>query len=260
MEAGARPPRGARGAATAPVGDGRRGAAAGACWSGVGAGVGAHLLAAAPARRRRCSSPLGARRRGDLGGRARPAPAINTLRDQTGHLFSLASLHGRTVAIEFFDSHCNQECPLAGRALAAAERSLPRAQRPVLVVVSVNPLDTPASTRRRDPALGAAWRRPVALADGHARSSSRRYGGHTTSRRARPDGDIAHTEALYLIDRRGDERSGYLYPYIPVRVAHDMRVLAATARAGGVVRARRGTAGRGGGRPSAGRAGRCATT
>ena len=39
-------------------------------------------------------------------------------------------------------------------------------------------------------------------------------------------GDIVHTQALYLLDRRGDERSGYLYPYVPVRVAHDLRVLA----------------------------------
>jgi hypothetical protein len=59
----------------------------------------------------------------------------------------------------FWDSHCNQECPLAGSALASAERSLPRAQRPVLVVVSVNPLDTPASSRaaiRRWNLAGAA--------------------------------------------------------------------------------------------------------
>src|ERR1700761_5738789 len=36
----------------------------------------------------------------------RPAPPINALRDQHGRLFSLASLHGRTVAMVFFDSHC----------------------------------------------------------------------------------------------------------------------------------------------------------
>ena len=78
---------------------------------------------------------------------ARPAPAIDTLRDQSGQLFSLVSLRGRSVAIVFFDSHCHQECPLEGRELAAAEQSLASAQRPVLVAVSVNPLDTPASAR-----------------------------------------------------------------------------------------------------------------
>jgi cytochrome oxidase Cu insertion factor (SCO1/SenC/PrrC family) len=85
---------------------------------------------------------------------ARPAPAITGLHDQTGQVFSLASLRGRTIAMTFFDSHCTQECPLEGRALAAAERSLPAAERPVLVAVSVNPAqDTPAS----DAAAAKAW-------------------------------------------------------------------------------------------------------
>ena len=44
------------------------------------------------------------------------------------------------------------------------------------------------------------------------------------------NGDISHTEALYLIDRRGDERSGYLYPYAPGFVAPDLGVLAGGSR------------------------------
>lgn len=44
------------------------------------------------------------------------------------------------------------------------------------------------------------------------------------------DGDIAHTEALYLVDRGGYERSGYLYPFAPGFVTHDLRSLAATRR------------------------------
>ncbi len=43
------------------------------------------------------------------------------------------------------------------------------------------------------------------------------------------NGDIAHTEALYLIDRHGYERSGYLYPFVPRFVAHDLRTLARDA-------------------------------
>ncbi len=98
------------------------------------------------------------RRRGPRG--RSPAPAIDTLRDQTGQLFSLASLRGRSVAIVFFDSHCHQECPLEGRALAAAESSLPAAQRPVLVAVSVNPLDTRASAASAVRAWGLAGEAP----------------------------------------------------------------------------------------------------
>ena len=39
-------------------------------------------------------------------------------------------------------------------------------------------------------------------------------------------GDISHTEALILVDRRGYERSGYLWPFATRFVAHDVRVLA----------------------------------
>ena len=158
----------------------------------------------------------------------RPAPAINTLRDQTGRSFSLGSLRGRTVAIEFFDSHCHAECPLAGRTLAAAERLVPAAERPVLVVISVNPLDTPASTRAAIRRWGLAGVAPWHwLRGSHAQLASVWRAYHIYVKPTK--GDINHTEALYLLGRSGDERSGYLYPYVPAPVAHDMRTLAGRA-------------------------------
>lgn len=199
--------------------------------AGAAAAVGSHLLLARPS-----LSPVAARRADGLRGQAtwaagvRPAPAITTLRDQTGARFSLGSLHGHTVAMEFFDSHCTAECPLAGRALAATERALPRAQRPVLVVVSVNPLDTPASTRAAIRAWGLAGLAPWHWLRGtHAQLAPVWKAYHIYVQPMK--GDISHTEALYLLDRRGDERSGYLYPYLPASVGHDLRVLA--GRAGG---------------------------
>jgi cytochrome oxidase Cu insertion factor (SCO1/SenC/PrrC family) len=158
---------------------------------------------------------------------ARPAPAITTLRDQTGRGFSLHGLRGRTVVTVFFDSHCNQACPLAGRTLAAAERGVPAARRPTLVVVSINPRDTPASARAAIRAWGLAGLAPWHwLMGSHAQLAPvwRAYHIFVHPTRA----DIIHTEALYLIDRRGDERSAYLYPYAPSRVGHDLRRLAAS--------------------------------
>jgi len=160
---------------------------------------------------------------------ARPAPAIQLLRDQSGHAFSLAALRGHTVAMTFFDSHCNQACPLEGRALAAAERALPAAQRPVLVVVSVNPLDSAASVRRAVSRWGlghaARW---YWLMGTHAELARTWLAYHIFV--APTKADITHTEALYLIDRRGDERSGYLYPFAPRFVSADLRLLAAGVR------------------------------
>jgi cytochrome oxidase Cu insertion factor (SCO1/SenC/PrrC family) len=194
------------------------------------AAIGSHLLStkSAPARVAAVHPANGLRGQATWAAGVRPAPAITTLRDQTGARFSLGSLHGHTVAMEFFDSHCKQECPLAGRALAATERALPRAQRPVLVVVSVNPLDTPASTRTAIRSWGLDGVAPWHWLRGTHSQLARAWKAYHIY--VQPTkGDISHTEALYLIDRRGDERSGYLYPYLPAAVGHDLRVLSGPA-------------------------------
>jgi len=198
---------------------------------GIAAGAGIHLLltgGGAPAAASTTHGPL--RGMATWAPGARPAPAITTLRDQTGARFALSSLRGRSVAVEFFDSHCKAECPLAGRALATAERSLPAAQRPVLVVVSVNPQDTRTSVRAAVRSWGLAGLAPWHWLMGtHAQLAPVWHDYHIFVRPTR--GDITHTEALYLLDRRGNERSGYLFPYLPTSVTHDLRVLA--GRAGG---------------------------
>jgi cytochrome oxidase Cu insertion factor (SCO1/SenC/PrrC family) len=161
---------------------------------------------------------------------AKPAPVINTLPDQSGQRFSLASLRGHTVAIVFFDSHCHQECPLEGRALAAAERGLPLAQRPVLVAVSVNPLDTAASARRAVRAWGLAGLAPWHWLMGGKAELSPVWGAYRIFVGRAAHGDIPHTEAVYLVDRRGYERSAFLYPFAPRFVTHDLRALAGASR------------------------------
>jgi len=202
---------------------------------GIAAGAGAHFLLTGS----NSATPAAGvvLHHGPLDGQAtwaagvRPAPAITTLRDQTGAHFSLASLHGRTVAIQFFDSHCKAECPLAGRAFAASERTLPAAERPVLVVVSVNPKDTPASVRAAMRSWGLAGVAPWHWLMGtHAQLAPVWAAYHEFVKPTR--GDITHTEALYLLDRRGDERSGYLFPYVSGSVSHDMRMLAQTKEGG----------------------------
>lgn len=192
---------------------------------GVGVGAGAHVLLTGGSAMTVRHGPL--RGQATWAAGVRPAPAITTLRDQTGASFSLASLRGRTVAIQFFDSHCKAECPLAGRAFAASERALPAAQRPVLVVVSVNPKDTPASARAAIRSWGLAGVAPWHwLMGSHAQLAPVWAAYRVFVKPTR--GDISHTEALYLLDRRGDERSGYLFPYLSGSVSHDLRVLAGT--------------------------------
>jgi len=42
-------------------------------------------------------------------------------------------------------------------------------------------------------------------------------------------GDIAHSSAVYLIDKRGDERAGFLVPFAPAFVTRDLKVLGGEA-------------------------------
>jgi cytochrome oxidase Cu insertion factor (SCO1/SenC/PrrC family) len=159
----------------------------------------------------------------------RPAPPITGLSDQDSRPFSLAALRGHTVAVVFFDSHCHQECPLEGHALAAAERQLPASQRPVLVAVSVNPQDTRASVASAVRAWGLAGLAPWYWLMGARRQLRPAWRAYHIYVGPKVHGDIAHTEAVYLIDKRGYERSAYLYPFMPGFVRHDLRQLAAGA-------------------------------
>ena len=194
---------------------------------GLGVGFGVHRLTAGTAKPPAIASTrFGMHGEAAWAGGARPTPMIDTLHDQTGELFSLASLRGRSVAIVFFDSHCHQECPLEGRALAAAEQSLPPAQRPVLVAVSVNPLDTSASATSAAKAWGLASVAPWHWLMGRREQLAPVWAAyHIYVSRHPVGGDIVHTEALYLVDRRGYMRSGYLYPFLSRYVSGDLHTL-----------------------------------
>lgn len=154
------------------------------------------------------------------------APPINTLRDQTGARFALSSLRGHTVAIVFFDSYCHQECPLEGRQLAAVERSIPAADRPDLVVVSVNPKDTRASAARAIREWGLAGLAPWHWLMGTHAQLAKVWAAYNIQVAPPVNGDINHTEAMYLLDRRGYERAGYLWPFAARFATYDMRALA----------------------------------
>jgi protein SCO1/2 len=155
---------------------------------------------------------------------ARPAPEF-ALRDQRGRVVSLQALQGRTVVLTFLDSLCKQACPVEGRMLAAAIKAVPQKLRPQLVVVSVDPAgDTPASIAR----AVAKWHLPgevLWVRGTHAQLAPvwRKY--EITVEPV--SGDIVHSTALYLIDRRGSERAGFLMPFIPGLVTADLKTLAA---------------------------------
>ena len=157
---------------------------------------------------------------------ARRAPNVS-LRDQTGRVVTLASLRGSPVVLTFLDSQCKSSCPIEGRQLGSVLRRLPAAQRPTLVIVSVNHTgDTPAGIRRAlaEWHLNGPWAVHWLNASTRAQLASvwRSYGVRVIPK----SNDVVHSLALYLIDRRGYERTAYLFPFLQGFVQRDLGRLA----------------------------------
>jgi protein SCO1 len=156
----------------------------------------------------------------------RPAPGFS-LRDQSGAPVSLASLRGRPVLLTFLDSQCKASCPIEGRQLGSIMRRLPVSQQPALVVVSVDRTgDTPSGIRRALTKWGlrGPWTTHWLNAPTRAGLAAVWHAYGVTVEPA--SNDIVHSLALYLIDRRGDERTAYLFPFLPSFVQRDLARLA----------------------------------
>jgi cytochrome oxidase Cu insertion factor (SCO1/SenC/PrrC family) len=190
--------------------------------AGIGIGVVAHLVTAG-------DSPAafgsGFHGQASWGPEERRAPPF-TLRDHRGAPVSLEAFAGTPVLLTFFDSECKEQCPIEGVQLATILRDLKPDERPTLLIVSVNPAgDTPASIRK----AMAAWR-----LNGPWRSHWLRGTERELARVWRAYGidvqpstkTITHGLVLYLIDREGYQRTGYLFPFLPNFVALDVRLLA----------------------------------
>ncbi|HKN93538.1 MAG TPA: SCO family protein [Thermoleophilaceae bacterium] len=156
---------------------------------------------------------------------ARAAPGF-ALHDQNGKLVSLAGQRGSVVLLAFMDSHCKLLCTLEGPTLHRVLGRLGDASSSVrLLVVSVNPWeDTAASSVNAGERWGftGPWRwlrgTPAQLSP-----VWRGYGIEVKQ----AFGDVNHSSAIYLIDRRGWERAGFNYPFPASRVTRDLRRLAA---------------------------------
>jgi len=154
---------------------------------------------------------------------SRRAPAF-ALRDQDGRMTSLADQRGRVVLLTFLDSRCDQDCPIEARQLAAVEHALGRVDGPVLLIVSVNPADRPDSVRAfmRKAGLAGGWTWHWLMGtEAQISEVWRSYLITVIVQKA----DIAHDTVLYLVDRSGYERAGYLMPLQVRDVTADARVL-----------------------------------
>lgn len=153
------------------------------------------------------------------------APSFR-LRDQSGSWISLKRLRGRPVLLTFFDSRCVEQCPVTGKQLARVLRRLAPRERPTIVIVSVNPRgDTSASIRHATRAwdLEGPWR--LHWVGGKRPALARVWRSYGITVQPTTN-DVTHGLALYLIDRQGFQRTGYLFPFLPNFVGLDLVRLA----------------------------------
>jgi cytochrome oxidase Cu insertion factor (SCO1/SenC/PrrC family) len=166
----------------------------------------------------------------------RRAPAF-ALRDGRGSPLSLASLSGRPVILTFIDPLCRDYCPIEAQHLSSLVQSLPAAQKPAIVAVSVNTAGNTRAVLAQDERkwkLVPQWQWAVGTSAQLARVwraygidvlvSTRKVAGVTVRR-------VAHTEAAYVIDRNGFERAIFIWPYSADGVASTLRSLASEREA-----------------------------
>ncbi|HEV8638803.1 MAG TPA: SCO family protein [Chloroflexota bacterium] len=153
----------------------------------------------------------------DLGGRT--APDFRLL-DYRGVEHGLVALRGRPVVLAFLYAGCRDVCRLTTAGLAETARELgPDADRVAFVGVSVDPAGDDASAVRRFLTRQGVGDRLVYLT-GPGDRLRRVWDAYYVD--AEPE---AHTDAVYLIDRRGRQRALLRSDFDPSELAAALRAL-----------------------------------
>jgi cytochrome oxidase Cu insertion factor (SCO1/SenC/PrrC family) len=164
---------------------------------------------------------------------ARRAPALQLV-DENGRPVSLAAQRGRPVIVTFMDPVCRDFCPLEAKQLDIAVRSLPQAERPATLAVSVNVYGNMRATLEQDvrkwhvpprwswavgapPRLARVWK---AYGIGVLVTTKKVAGAAVH--------DVTHTEAAYIVDGDGYERALFLWPFTAADLEQSLRRLAAS--------------------------------
>ncbi|HEY8655494.1 MAG TPA: SCO family protein [Candidatus Limnocylindria bacterium] len=153
------------------------------------------------------------------------APNFTLTDGPTGETVTLSALAGRAVLVTFLYTSCVDTCPLTAETIRQARDRLgDSAKNVVLLAVSVDPRgDTPTTTQRfvadhrlegslrfligPEAALGRVWKA---------------YG----IVQAATEGDLVHTDVIYLIDKKERGRVLLRSTVTPDVLAADLRLLA----------------------------------
>jgi protein SCO1/2 len=147
----------------------------------------------------------------DLAQARDPAPPFDLV-DQNGNRLTLADLRGKLVVLDFVYTSCQGPCPMLTSAHVTLQRSLPpelRA-RTRFVSISLDPArDTPMTLRAYGLARGAdltSW----SFLTGPADRVAAVVAAYGVGSLRRPDGQIDHLVATFLIDGDGQIAQRYI--------------------------------------------------
>jgi protein SCO1/2 len=128
-----------------------------------------------------------------------------TLIDHNGDHFSLSSLRGKAVLLDFIFTRCPGPCPILTAAHARLQRSLPaeQSERVHLVSVSLDPeYDTPARLQQYASTRGAEllhW----SFVTGEPAKVQEVVDAYHVGTLRKPDGSLDHLIVSFLIDPEG---------------------------------------------------------
>lgn len=158
----------------------------------------------------------------DLG--AQPSPDFTLTDARSGSAVSLSSLRGSVVALTFLYTKCPDTCPLTAEHFRSAqERLAADAERVRFVAVSVDPLgDTPAAVRDFSAShrLDRNWHYLIGP-EGALRNVWSAYG----IRQEASGALVGHTDAIYVIDAKGNARALLHTVDGAEALAKDLRIL-----------------------------------
>jgi len=161
----------------------------------------------------------------DLGGV--PAPNFRLI-DQFGRPVSLAQFKGKPVVLTFLYTHCPDQCPLTAEKLHAVMLSLGSdAQRVGVVAVSTDPRrDTTAAALNFSQVhrMQNYWHYLLGT-ESELSPVWSSYSVYAAPTPTSTGGSVAHTTAVYVIDKQGHERVFFGSDFTSAQLTKDLQIL-----------------------------------
>ena len=161
----------------------------------------------------------------DLGGA--PAPNFRLI-DQFGRPVSLAQFKGKPVVLTFLYTHCPDQCPLTAEKLHAVMLSLGSdAQRVGVVAVSTDPRrDTTAAALNFSQVhrMQNYWHYLLGT-ESELSPIWSSYSVYAAPTPTSTGGSVAHTTAVYVIDKQGRERVFFGEDFTSEQLTKDLQIL-----------------------------------